>query len=77
MQSLKDALRKTWKTEGLSGLYSGLGSSLLGIVVTNGVYYGFCACFSNLRQSCTDFQTRRPDRSCSDDERRQPRLRKR
>jgi adenine nucleotide transporter 17 len=36
------AIRKTIKEEGLSGLYSGLGSSLLGIIVTNGVYYGFC-----------------------------------
>lgn len=76
MQSLKDALRKTWKTEGLSGLYSGLGSSLLGIVVTNGVYYGFCACFPNLGRSRTDAQTRRLDRCCFDDERKQPRLRK-
>jgi len=29
------------KSEGIVGLYSGLGSSLLGIAVTNGVYYFF------------------------------------
>lgn len=29
------------KTEGIAGLYSGLSSSLLGIAITNFVYYGF------------------------------------
>lgn len=38
---IKDAIKKTLKEEGLAGLYSGLSSSLLGIVLTNGVYYGF------------------------------------
>jgi hypothetical protein len=45
-QSIAKAIKKTWKDEGLSGLYSGLSSSLLGIVVTNGVYYGFCTATS-------------------------------
>ncbi|KAI0690864.1 mitochondrial carrier domain-containing protein [Cytidiella melzeri] len=31
----------TIKHEGITGLYSGMGSSLLGIAVTNGVYYYF------------------------------------
>lgn len=31
--SLKDAITKTIKDEGISGLYSGLGSSLFGIAV--------------------------------------------
>lgn len=37
--SLKEALLKTIKEEGLSGLYSGLESSLVGIAITNGIYY--------------------------------------
>ncbi|TXT13597.1 hypothetical protein VHUM_00964 [Vanrija humicola] len=37
--SLHQALVKTVKEQGLSGLYSGLGSSIFGIAVTNGVYY--------------------------------------
>ncbi|GMK54097.1 hypothetical protein CspeluHIS016_0106830 [Cutaneotrichosporon spelunceum] len=39
--SLKDAMVRTVKKEGLSGLYSGLESSLFGIAVTNGIYYLF------------------------------------
>lgn len=39
--TIVQAIQKTLKEEGLAGLYSGLSSSLLGIVVTNGVYYGF------------------------------------
>lgn len=60
VQSLKDALLKTWKTEGLSGLYSGLGSSLFGIIVTNGVYYGFCALATNFFQKCLTTRRRDP-----------------
>lgn len=40
-QSGIDALKKILNTEGLAGLYSGLDSALLGIAVTNGVYYYF------------------------------------
>jgi len=36
-----DTLKKIIEDEGLSGLYSGLDSALLGIAVTNGVYYYF------------------------------------
>lgn len=36
-----EAAQKIIKEEGVSGLYSGLSSSLLGIGVTNFVYYGF------------------------------------
>lgn len=39
--TLIEALAKTLKQEGVSGLYSGLSSSLLGISITNGVYYAF------------------------------------
>lgn len=39
--SIVSALQKTLKEEGLSGLYSGLDSSLFGIAITNGVYYAF------------------------------------
>ncbi|RSH81834.1 uncharacterized protein EHS24_008029 [Apiotrichum porosum] len=39
--SITDAIKKTVKTEGISGLYSGLESSLAGIMITNGVYYAF------------------------------------
>ncbi|BEJ12326.1 hypothetical protein CspHIS471_0207860 [Cutaneotrichosporon sp. HIS471] len=39
--SLKDAITQTIKKEGLSGLYSGLESSLFGIAITNGIYYLF------------------------------------
>ncbi|EIW69688.1 hypothetical protein TREMEDRAFT_62557 [Tremella mesenterica DSM 1558] len=39
--TLLQAIRKTLKDEGLSGLYSGLESSLFGIAMTNGVYYAF------------------------------------
>lgn len=43
--STLEALKKTLKTEGLAGLYSGLGSSLFGIALTQGTYYGTCALF--------------------------------
>ncbi|KAK8869479.1 hypothetical protein IAR55_000044 [Kwoniella newhampshirensis] len=39
--TIPQAIQKTLKAEGLSGLYSGLSSSLFGIAVTNGVYYAF------------------------------------
>ncbi|WVR05496.1 hypothetical protein IAU60_002514 [Kwoniella sp. DSM 27419] len=39
--NLTQAIQKTLKEEGISGLYSGLSSSLAGIAVTNGVYYAF------------------------------------
>nr|ODN91870.1 solute carrier family 25 (peroxisomal adenine nucleotide transporter), member 17 [Cryptococcus depauperatus CBS 7841] len=39
--STKEALVKIIKEEGVSGIYSGLGSSLFGIAVTNGIYYAF------------------------------------
>ncbi|WWD16260.1 hypothetical protein CI109_100686 [Kwoniella shandongensis] len=39
--TIPQAIQKTLKEEGLSGLYSGLSSSLFGIAVTNGVYYAF------------------------------------
>ena len=42
-KTLQEALLKTLREEGLAGLYSGLESSLLGIGITNGVYYAFCA----------------------------------
>jgi adenine nucleotide transporter 17 len=32
-------IARTLKTEGVAGLYAGLGSSLLGIAVTNATYY--------------------------------------
>ncbi|RUO96276.1 mitochondrial carrier domain-containing protein [Jimgerdemannia flammicorona] len=37
----QDALLKILKREGPQGLYSGLGSALFGISVTNGIYYYF------------------------------------
>ncbi|KAG8952429.1 hypothetical protein FRC04_004489 [Tulasnella sp. 424] len=40
-KSVKEAVLEVLKTEGIPGLYSGLSSSLLGIAVTNFVYYGF------------------------------------
>lgn len=40
-ESLVQALRTVLETEGVLGLYDGLGSSLLGIGVTNFVYYFF------------------------------------
>ncbi|KAK2466190.1 hypothetical protein APHAL10511_001832 [Amanita phalloides] len=40
-KSTRQALLDIIKREGISGLYSGLNSSLLGIAVTNGVYYYF------------------------------------
>jgi adenine nucleotide transporter 17 len=40
-KSTYQAIIDVLKSEGLLGLYSGLSSSLLGIAVTNGVYYGF------------------------------------
>ncbi|WVW82682.1 hypothetical protein I302_104693 [Kwoniella bestiolae CBS 10118] len=39
--TLIQAIKKTIEKEGLSGLYSGLSSSLAGIAITNGVYYAF------------------------------------
>ncbi|KAI9637753.1 mitochondrial carrier domain-containing protein [Dioszegia hungarica] len=39
--TIPEAIARTIKTEGISGLYSGLSSSLFGIAVTNGVYYAF------------------------------------
>lgn len=36
--NITQAIKKTIKTEGLAGLYSGLGSSLFGIAVTNGLF---------------------------------------
>ncbi|WVF71817.1 hypothetical protein IAT40_006625 [Kwoniella sp. CBS 6097] len=39
--TITQAIQKTLAEEGLSGLYSGLSSSLAGIAVTNGVYYAF------------------------------------
>ncbi len=42
MQTIPEAIAKTLREEGVSGLYSGLGSSLFGIAVTNGIYYAFC-----------------------------------
>jgi len=38
--NIVQAIAKTLKNEGLAGLYSGLGSSLFGIAITQGVYYG-------------------------------------
>ncbi|CAE7179517.1 unnamed protein product [Rhizoctonia solani] len=40
-KSTYEAVMDIIQTEGLRGLYSGLNSSLLGIAVTNGVYYFF------------------------------------
>jgi len=40
-KSLRQAILGILKREGIAGLYSGLNSSLLGIAVTNGVYYYF------------------------------------
>jgi hypothetical protein len=40
--TLPQAIAKTLQHEGISGLYSGLSSSLAGIAITNGVYYAFC-----------------------------------
>lgn len=40
--TIPQAITKTIKEEGISGLYDGLSSSLAGIAVTNGVYYAFC-----------------------------------
>ncbi|KZT52543.1 mitochondrial carrier [Calocera cornea HHB12733] len=37
--STLDALARILRSEGISGIYSGLTSSLLGIALTNGVYY--------------------------------------
>lgn len=37
--TLVQAIKKTIHDEGLSGLYAGLGSSLVGIVFSNSVYY--------------------------------------
>lgn len=37
--TLVQAIKKTIHDEGLSGLYAGLGSSLVGIVFSNTVYY--------------------------------------
>jgi len=40
LQSTRAAALKIIKEEGLVGLYDGLSSSLLGIAVTNFIYYG-------------------------------------
>ncbi|KAG8903359.1 hypothetical protein FRC00_000112, partial [Tulasnella sp. 408] len=40
-KSVKQAVLEVLENEGITGLYSGLSSSLLGIAVTNFVYYGF------------------------------------
>jgi len=40
-ESTRHAVTKIIKREGFSGLYDGLSSSLLGIAVTNGIYYLF------------------------------------
>ncbi|KAF8351486.1 mitochondrial carrier domain-containing protein [Amanita rubescens] len=40
-KSLRQAILGILRKEGIAGLYSGLNSSLLGIAVTNGVYYYF------------------------------------
>jgi len=40
-KTTRQAITDILKSEGILGLYSGLGSSLLGIAVTNGVYYFF------------------------------------
>ncbi|WRT67504.1 uncharacterized protein IL334_004476 [Kwoniella shivajii] len=39
--TILEAIQETLHKEGLSGLYSGLSSSLAGIAITNGVYYAF------------------------------------
>jgi adenine nucleotide transporter 17 len=38
-QTFTDSLLKTYKKEGIAGLYSGLDTAVFGIAVTNGVYY--------------------------------------
>jgi solute carrier family 25 (peroxisomal adenine nucleotide transporter), member 17 len=40
-KAFHEAVLDILKAEGLLGLYSGLTSSILGIAVTNFVYYGF------------------------------------
>ncbi|KAM0748581.1 mitochondrial carrier [Meredithblackwellia eburnea MCA 4105] len=40
-ETLKDAVLKVIKRDGIAGLYDGLTSSLLGIAITNGIYYLF------------------------------------
>ncbi|GAA6043726.1 hypothetical protein JCM8097_000495 [Rhodosporidiobolus ruineniae] len=45
-ESTRAALLKVIKRDGISGLYDGLSSSLLGIAVTNGIYY---LCFEEAR----------------------------
>lgn len=66
LQTLKEALIKTFKKEGVSGLYSGLSSSLFGIAVTNGVYYAFCRYQPHLfyvASKANDIQMKKLDRS--------------
>lgn len=50
-QTVKEALVKAYIEEGIGGLYSGLGSSLFGIALTNGVYYAFCEFMERLFSS--------------------------
>jgi hypothetical protein len=38
-QTFKTAVLKVVKQDGIAGLYDGLTSSLLGIAITNGIYY--------------------------------------
>ncbi|GAA5898774.1 hypothetical protein JCM6882_003995 [Rhodosporidiobolus microsporus] len=45
-ESTRSALLKVIKRDGISGLYDGLSSSLVGIAVTNGIYY---LCFEEAR----------------------------
>ncbi|KAK4689127.1 solute carrier family 25 (peroxisomal adenine nucleotide transporter), member 17, partial [Tremellales sp. Uapishka_1] len=61
--TIPQAIAKTLKEEGLSGLYAGLNSSLFGIAVTNGVYYAFCQMSPRFFQSISDHSTDEETRS--------------